>query len=144
MRASRQLLEARGLADRIRTAAITYDPAFDLARRLRVYGQDRGVRMDAGHRMLRAVGGQSTRFAGHFGLGVNFIGSLVNRHRIELYILDARTRIAASFERLRWDEREVVARAVEVLKTRSEGPLKQQEGLAALGMTVDPLRHAWF
>src|SRR6185503_14500663 len=41
------LLEAQGLADRIRTAAITYDPAFDLPERLRAYGQDRGVRMDA-------------------------------------------------------------------------------------------------
>ena len=59
---------------------------------------------------------ETTPCADHFGLGVNYVGSLVNRHRIELYILDAQARIAASFERLRWDEREVVAKAVEVLK----------------------------
>ena len=84
--------------------------------RLRAYGQDRGVRMDAGHRLFRAVSGNDA-VRDHFGLGVNYVGSLVNRHRIELHILDAQARIAASFERLRWDEREVVAQAVEVLRT---------------------------
>ena len=50
------LLEAQGLAGRIRTAAITYDPAFDLPERLRIYGKDRGVRMDA--RSSDAAGGR--------------------------------------------------------------------------------------
>lgn len=115
-----QLLAAGRVADRIRTAAITYDPAFDLAPRLRAYGQDRGVRMDAGHRLFRAVSGNDA-VRDHFGLGVNYVGSLVNRHRIELHILDAQACIAASFERLRWDEREVVAQAVEVLRTTNGG-----------------------
>jgi protein SCO1/2 len=116
-----QLLEAQGVADQIRTAAITYDPAFDLPTRLRVYGQDRGLRMDAGHRLFRAVNG-SEAVQGHFGLGVNYVGSLVNRHRIELYILDAQARVAASFARLRWDEGEVVARVLKVLKTMNSIP----------------------
>ena len=115
-----QLLEAGRVADRIRTAAITYDPAFDLAHRLRAYGQDRGVRMDAGHRLFRAVGGHDA-VRDHFGLGVNYVGSLVNRHRIELHILDAQASIATSFERLRWDEREVVSQAVKVLRTTNGG-----------------------
>ena len=108
------LLSGQGLADQICTAAITYDPAFDLPERLRVYGQDRGVRMDSRHRLFRATEGNDA-LREHFGLGVGFVGSLVNRHRIELYILDAGGRIAVSFERLRWDEQEVVARAAEVL-----------------------------
>ena len=112
-----KLLEARGLADRIHTAAISYDPAFDLPERLRVYGQDRGVMMNARHRLLRATGGMDALCA-HFGLGVNFIESLVNRHRIEAYILDAEGRIAVSFERIHWDEQQVVGRAVEVLEER--------------------------
>ena len=110
-----KLLEAQGLADRIRTAAITYDPAFDLPARLRVYGQDRGVRMDQHHRMLRATDDNDT-LRRHFELGVNFVESLVNRHRIEVYILDREGRTAASFERIHWNEQQVVARAVEVLK----------------------------
>ena len=109
-----KLLAERGLDDRIRTAAITYDPGFDSAKRIGVYGKDRGVRMDGRHRMLRATGGMSALRA-HFALGVNFIESLVNRHRVEAYVLDAQGRVAASFGRLRWDEGAIVDRATQVL-----------------------------
>jgi cytochrome oxidase Cu insertion factor (SCO1/SenC/PrrC family) len=111
------LLEARGIADRINTAAITYDPAFDLPERLRGYGQNRGVRLDDRHRMLRTVDGLSA-LCSYFNLGVNFIESLVNRHRIEAYVLDAEGRIAACFERIHWDERRVVDRAIKVLNEK--------------------------
>ncbi|MDT4953640.1 MAG: hypothetical protein QOJ02_1778 [Acidobacteriota bacterium] len=114
-----KLLEACGLADQIHTAAITYDPAFDLPERLRGYGQNRDVRMDSHHRMLRAIDGASA-LRSHFKLGVNFIESLVNRHRIEVYILDAEGRIAASFQRIHWDEQQVVDRAIEVLKEKGD------------------------
>ena len=114
-----KLLEARGLDDQVHTAAITYDPAFDLSERILGYGKNRGVRMGTGHRMLRATDGL-TALREHFKLGVNFIESLVNRHRIEAYILDAEGRIAASFERLHWDEKEVVDRATEVLTERDD------------------------
>jgi protein SCO1 len=114
-----RLLEARGLADQIHTAAITYDPAFDLPERLRGYGQNRGVRLDARHRMLRPTDGINA-LRGYFKLGVNFIESLVNRHRVEAYILDAEGRIAASFERIHWDEQQVVDRAVVVRGEKSD------------------------
>src|SRR5262249_1056033 len=52
-----KLLEARGVAHQINTAAITYDPAFDFPDRLRGYGQNRGVRLDTRHRMLRTIRG---------------------------------------------------------------------------------------
>jgi cytochrome oxidase Cu insertion factor (SCO1/SenC/PrrC family) len=120
------LLDAQGLARRIRTAAITYDPEFDRAERLRVYGKDRAVRMDENHRMLRAIEGNDA-LREYFELGVNFIESLVNRHRIELYILDAAGRIAVSFERLHWDEEQIVTRAVETLKEKVVETLKEKE-----------------
>lgn len=113
------LLEARGLAGRINTAAITYDPAFDRPDRLRAYATNRGVRLDARNRMLRATQGADT-LRDFFNLGVNFVGSLVNRHRIELYVLDAEGRIATSFERLQWDEQQVVDHAVRVLEEGRE------------------------
>jgi protein SCO1/2 len=112
------LLDARGFGDRINTAAITYDPAFDRPDRLRIYARDRGVRMDARHRMLRSIDG-NVALCRHFELGVNFVASLVNRHRIELFILDAEARIAVCFERIHWDEREVVDRAIEVLNEQT-------------------------
>ena len=114
------LLMERGLFDRVRTAAITYDPAFDSPERIRGYGKSRGVQMGAGHRMLRPIDGIGALRV-HFKLGVNFVESLVNRHRIEVYLLDAAGAIAASYERIHWDEVQIVDRAAELL---------QEEGLA--------------
>jgi cytochrome oxidase Cu insertion factor (SCO1/SenC/PrrC family) len=117
-----QLLFERDLAHRIRTAAITYDPAFDGPERLYGYGQSRGVRMDAGHKLLRATTGMDI-LRDHFRLGVNFVESLVNRHRIEVYVLNAAGQIAVSFERLQWDERHVVDRAAALLE---DGALRER------------------
>ena len=118
-----RLLETKGLAGQVRTAAITYDPAFDIPDRLRVYGRDRGLCMDSENRLLRATGNFNTLRA-HFKLGVNFVESLVNRHRIEIYILDQQGRVATSFQRLHWDEQQVVDRAIEV---RSEKPEEERD-----------------
>jgi protein SCO1/2 len=109
-----KMLADRGLEDRIRTAAITYDPQYDLPARLRAYGEDRGVSLDANHRMLRSIEGMRTLQA-YFQLGVNFIESLVNRHRIEAYVLNASGEVAGSFERIQWDENEVVDQAARLL-----------------------------
>lgn len=134
-----KLLEDRGLAGQIHTAAITYDPAYDLPERLRRYGQDRGARLNDHHRMLRTPEGLDA-LRRHFQLGVNFIESLVNRHRIEVYVLDREGRIAATFERIHWDEQEVVDRAVEVLE---EKPTRKTASsvvgtLASLGVAFFP------
>ena len=43
-----------------------------------------------------------------FELGVNYGPCLVNRHRIELFVLDERGRIRASFTRLQWDTCDVL------------------------------------
>jgi protein SCO1/2 len=109
-----KLLADRRLDGQIRTAAITYDPQFDLAERLRGYGSSRGVRMDADNRLLRTVEGIEP-LRKYFRLGVNFIQSLVNRHRVEVYILDAAGSITASLERIQWDENEVLDRAAALL-----------------------------
>jgi protein SCO1/2 len=109
------LLAERGLSDQIKTAAITYDPVFDLPKRLRDYGHERDVQFDVNHRMFRAIEGFAA-LRKHFDLGVNFIESFVNRHRIELFILDSVGCVAASFERVHWNESEVVERASAVLR----------------------------
>lgn len=109
------LLGEAGMQDRIRTAAITYDPQFDLAPRLRGYAKSRGVVTNTHHRVLRAVSDMDAVQA-HFKLGVNFVGSLVNRHRIEAYLVDDKGHIAASFEHLRWDVQQVVAQALALLE----------------------------
>ncbi len=79
--------------------------------------------MDRHHRMLRATD-DNDALRRHFERGVNFVESLVNRHRIEVYILDPEGRIAVSFERIHWDEQQVVTRAIELLE---EGGVSQQQ-----------------
>lgn len=131
-----QLLEERGLAERIRTAAITYDPEFDVADRLRSYGVSRGLRMDANHRVLRAPDSMSL-LCQHFKLGVNFVESIVNRHRVEVYLLDRTGEVAASFERIQWDEQTIVGEAAKLL----EAPKPEVEATStalAIGAALFP------
>jgi protein SCO1/2 len=121
-----KLLAEKGLADRVRTAGITYDPAFDSSDRLRGYGLHREMRFAEGHRLLRAPEDDGA-IRRHFQLGVNFIGSIVNRHRVEAFLLDVHGRVAVSFERLLWDEADVVERTAELLAesellSPAEGP----------------------
>ena len=132
----RQLVD-QGAGDRIRTAAITYDPGFDLPARLAAYGKARRLRMDDGHRLLRATNGIEP-LRRHFKLGVNFVESLVNRHRIEVYVLDAAGRIAASFERLHWNEREVVDCALQLLQGDDRAE-REPRSVSSAARTAAPL-----
>jgi len=109
-----KLLAQKNVTAQIRTAAITYDPAFDTADRLFSYGQSRGLVLDDDHRMLRTVEDFAPVKA-YFRLGVNFIESLVNKHRVEAFILDRQGQVAASFERIQWDEQRMVQEAIALL-----------------------------
>jgi protein SCO1/2 len=94
----------------LRTAAISYDPRFDLPQRLRAYGVNRGVEFDDDHRMFRSLA-NFEELRDYFDLGVNYTGTTVNRHRIELFVLDARARPVTLFERLQWNIEDVVNEA---------------------------------
>jgi protein SCO1 len=102
-----QSIREAGLHGRLRTAALTYDPHFDLPPRLRAYGAVRGVAFDEDNRFLRTVNDFATvRQA--FDLGVGYTGTTVNRHRIELYVLDPAACVAAAVTRTAWDVSEVL------------------------------------
>jgi protein SCO1 len=98
----------------LRTAAITYDPAYDLPHRLRAYGENRGVMFSDDNRMFRARSGFG-ELQEYFQLGVNFTGSTVNRHRLELFVLDSQGEIVATFTRLQWDVQDVLEQAKALL-----------------------------
>jgi len=98
----------RGLSGALRVAAITYDPDFDIPRRLRLYGSDRGVTFGHDTRFFRAIAGFD-ELSRHFGLQVGYGPSTVNRHGIELYLLDASGEVTASFSRLQWEPDEVLS-----------------------------------
>ncbi|MEM6792410.1 MAG: SCO family protein [Acidobacteriota bacterium] len=107
---AQRLLEEQGLSGAIRTAAITYDPGYDLPPRLKRYAEIWGARPAENHRMLRLPEGFE-RLRAHFDLGVNYVSSVVNRHQIEAYVLDAEGRVRHAATRRQWDEGELIARA---------------------------------
>lgn len=93
--------EAEALEAKV--AGITYDPAFDRPARLKTYGADRGVLFTTRCRLLRTTGPfDPVRDA--FNLGVGYGPVTVNRHRIDLVVLDASLGVAARFERRLWSE----------------------------------------
>jgi hypothetical protein len=68
------------------------------------------MRFTSSARFFRATSG-FPELSRHLGLGVNYGASTVNRHRIELYLLDAAGRTAASFTRLQWEPQAVLEAA---------------------------------
>lgn len=99
----------------LKTASITYDPEYDLPPRLKAYGENRGVAFSDDDRIFRTRTG-FRELQEYFQLGVNFTGSTVNRHRVELFILDNQGEIAVTFARLRWDIQEVIEQAKALLR----------------------------
>lgn len=127
-----RILEERGLFDQIRTAAITYDPAYDTPERLLRYGRNRGFQVDSDHHaLLRATEGFDT-LRRHFELGVSFFESIVSRHRIEVFVLDREGRVAFTFQRLNWSEEKAVDEATAMLaREQTPAMLPSVAGLAA-------------
>jgi len=137
-----RLLHARGLGESIRTMGITYDPEFDTPAQLSRYGVDRGLQLNAQHVLIRATAGFE-ELKQYFALGVSFFESLVSRHRIEVFVLDGKGRIAATFHRLNWREEQVVDRAAALAEGEKAGtvasPMASLAGLAALAVPKCPL-----
>jgi cytochrome oxidase Cu insertion factor (SCO1/SenC/PrrC family) len=97
---SREALDAN-------VAGITYDAAFDRPARLKTYGADRGMMFSPRCALLRTLGPfEPLRDA--FDLGVGFGPVTVNRHRLDLVILDASLGVAQRFERRLWHEETVL------------------------------------
>ncbi len=86
---------------------ISYDPGFDRPARLQTYGRDRGMPFSPRSSLLRTVG-PFDQLRDAFELGVGFGPVTVNRHRIDLVVLDASLNVAARFERRLWQEDDVL------------------------------------
>jgi cytochrome oxidase Cu insertion factor (SCO1/SenC/PrrC family) len=87
-------------------AGITYDPEYDLPERLHRYGTDHGMCFGDRCQLFRSTGPFEVIRDG-LQLGVGYGSSTVNRHRIELIIVDPAGRIVESNVRRLWDAHEV-------------------------------------
>ena len=137
-----QAIREQGLEGRLKTAAITYDPEYDLPARLKAYGENRGVVFSDDHRFLRTPNGLNA-LQDYFNLGVNFGGSSVNRHRIELFIVDDQGGIAGTFARLQWDVQEVLEDAKAFLQTGAPAAHRQTEELFTASTAALTLMDYW-
>jgi protein SCO1/2 len=106
-----KMLAELGSAEDVQIVAITYDPLFDSAERMARFGAQRGLHLDDRTRLVRTTAGFDA-MRRHFSLGINFVESIVNRHRLEVFLLDPEGRIAVEFARLQWQETDVVDRAM--------------------------------
>ena len=107
-------MQAAGIKDQIKILAISYDSGFDLPARLKTYGLNRDFRFSPFHKIGRILEGRFSALRDYLNLSVNYSGSIVNVHAIEMYILDAKGNIAHSYGRLQWDIEEVIQRLKEV------------------------------
>ncbi|MCK1396037.1 SCO family protein [Bradyrhizobium sp. 1] len=87
-------------------AGITYDPAYDLSERLRRYGRERGLTFSQDCQLLRTTGSFDA-LRDRLQLGVGYGTSTVNRHRIELILIDYSGDIAQAHVRRLWDARDM-------------------------------------
>jgi protein SCO1/2 len=107
-------LAEMNLSSRINIGAFTYDPSYDRASRLQTYGLERGFRFDGRNRFIRAVESFGPIQA-KFDLGVGFGPATINRHSVELMILDSRGQTVRQFRRILWDEAEVIEAVRDVI-----------------------------
>jgi protein SCO1/2 len=103
----RRGLEAEGIDKSLKISAITYDPGYDIPSRLKIYGENRGFAFDERNRFFRVEPENHEELIQYFKLGVNYSGSIINQHRIELFILNSEGEIAHSFTNLQWEIKEV-------------------------------------
>jgi len=79
------------------------------------YARSWGARTSENHRLLRTVGDLAPLQA-FFELGVNYGESgLVNRHRIEAFVLDRAGRIVHVATRQQWEESQLLEAAVALI-----------------------------
>lgn len=108
--ALQQLVADKRLDEKVRLLALTYDPGYDEPARLRQYGEARGLRYGPRAQAARAVAGHD-RLRDYLELRVGYNGSIVNRHGIELFLLDAAGAVVRTWSRIRWDPADVLTAA---------------------------------
>lgn len=127
-----KLLEERGRCSAVNLVAITYDPEFDLPHRLRGYAESRSVVPGEHCRLLRTTRDRKA-LQDYFDLGVNFTGTLVNRHRTEAYLLDPYGRIRAAYQRLGWDPLELLGEVQRISKAASTREVAKDQATMVTG-----------
>lgn len=98
----------KGLQDKVNIIAFTYDPAYDTPARMHAFGENRGMIFGPNAHLLRTNPKDFTILSEFFQLGVSYVASTVNQHRLELYLLDKNGNIRTTYARLQWEIENVI------------------------------------
>ncbi|WP_326981954.1 SCO family protein [Chryseobacterium sp. MYb264] len=111
-------LMKKGLEDKVTLIAFTYDPTYDDPAKMHTFGENRGITFGSNTHLLRTRPEDFDLLSDFFQLGVNHVSSMVNQHRLELYMLDQNGHIKTTYTRLQWDV-EKVTQDLDVLINKS-------------------------
>lgn len=92
---------------KVALSAISYDSFYDQHNRIKKYGESRGIIFNEQMSMFRAIPDISV-LRNYFDLGVNYTGEVVNRHVIELYLIDGDGHIMKRFQRNQMDNISII------------------------------------
>ncbi|MCP9752788.1 SCO family protein [Ferruginibacter sp. HRS2-29] len=110
----------RGLEYNVNLLAFTYDPNYDTPAKMRVFGENRGIKFGSNTHVLRTRPEEFGIISDFFKLGVNHVASTVNQHRLELFILNQHGGIETTYTRLQWEVDNVVSDLVKIVESSSK------------------------
>jgi protein SCO1/2 len=113
-------LVQRGLENKVNLLAFTYDPNYDTPSKMRIFGENRGIRFGSNTHVLRTRPEEFGVISDFFQLGVNHVASTVNQHRLELFILNQYGSIETTYTRLQWEVDNVVSDLVKLVEPSLE------------------------
>ncbi len=103
-----KLIDPSNLKNQIKIAAITYDSAYDKPDRIKIYGEERKFQFNENYKSFRVVGEGFDLLKDYLQLGVNYVGSIVSQHRIELFVLGKNSIVDSEFTQLQWNPADVL------------------------------------
>ena len=95
-----------GLPNTFNIIAMSYDPAWDNPKRLKTYGDDRGFAFGQNNYLIRSLEKWDDIIEG-FDLSVGYGPATVNRHQIDLFILDEQGKAIRRWPQRKWTAQEV-------------------------------------
>lgn len=104
-----EALKKEGLYGKVKIAAITYDPDYDLPMRMKPYCTSRGFMLDEHCRCFRIDEGMDILLA-HLKPGVNYNGSILNHHTSELFLLDGEGKAVERMPGIEWNIQKIIAK----------------------------------
>jgi len=103
-----RILADAELAQKVSVLGISFDPKWDIPKRLIVYGKDRGMEFSPQIKLLRSLENWEM-IVSSFDLSVGYGPATVNQHSLDLFVIDNKTlKIIGRWNRQTWQPPEIL------------------------------------